>query len=59
MRDCCIWRPDGKVYGAIIRKFTGAGTKLTIRYVDDGIVCNLADGGVLFGLGGVNWWRWV
>ena len=40
----CIWRPDGKVYGAIIRKITGAGTKLTIRYVDDGIVATVRTG---------------
>ena len=40
----CIWRPDGQVYGAIINKISGGGTKLTVRYVDDGIVATVTTG---------------
>ena len=40
----CIWRPDGKVYGAVIQKISGGGAKLTIRYVDDGIVATVRTG---------------
>ncbi|WP_373489577.1 hypothetical protein [Parasphingorhabdus sp.] len=40
----CVWRPDGKVYGAVIQKISGGGTQLTIRYVDDGIVATVRTG---------------
>lgn len=40
----CIWRPDGKVYGAVIQKISSGGTKLTIRYVDDGIIATVKTG---------------
>ncbi|QJB69073.1 hypothetical protein [Parasphingorhabdus halotolerans] len=40
----CIWRPDGNVYGAMIQNISGGGTKLTIRYVDDGIVATVKTG---------------